>query len=272
MSKDTKRKVLGQIKRPNTDQKSFGIKPNEKKINFEKFNFNYNKNEEINILEQEEEENESMLWDNQKKEETLELQKQKIISIRKKLFQEKTRIMKKQLNLNSKRDYLNDLSNVYQKVKDCLEPNSTIKTDSIISQMNEVRFPEDFEEEQEIFINEHIFDVPPPKPRSLPSLVLSMNERDYREFIQLNEQENEKKESEFVCEIPTDENIESNFDENMIPLYTNWLRLLTDEVEDLQQEEIHMDHSLGEIDTNIDRISDLIHVGMIDLGMVNENE
>ena len=271
MSKDSnkQRKVLGQIKQPNTDLKSMEAKAKRKKNQFEKLRIN---SENFNLLSQEEDENETMLWDNQKREETLEYQKQKIINLRNKLLTEKKRILKKKLSIDSKTDYLNDLSDVYQIVKKCLEPNSATKTDSIVTKMNEVRFPEDFEDEHEKYIDEHIFDVPPPKPKSLPDVVLSMNEKEYQEYVEFVEHENEKRASRFEFDVPTDENIESNFDENVIQLYTNWLRLLTDEVTDLQQEEMYMDHSLGGIDTKIDRISDLIHVGMVDLGMICDDE
>ena len=169
--------------------------------------------------------------------------------------------------------YKPDLTNVYEIIKKCLNPEANLSAETVTIAMNSVRFPEDNEEEEENIIKENLFDLPPPKPKSLPSCVLTMSKDEYDEYIEMIEDENKLKEMDFRAEPPTDENLDTNFDENMIPLYTNWLRLLTDEVEELQSEEIHIDQALGELDSTIDRISDLIHVGMIDIGLIsNETE
>ena len=264
---DGKRRVLGRIK-----EKNANISSTPQKENLWKQKFRDTTKELEKIFEDEEnEETLSITWDTENKDISLDLCKQKIIEIRDKLLSEKFRILMKKALVDANKEYLSDLSAVYEIVKSVYDTNSGVNPDDIEKAMEKVNFPEDSEKDRENYVKDSIYDVPPPTEKALPDCFLDLNVNDYQETMEVVNtihEENGENESLIEFEAPTDENISSNYNENIIPLYTNWLRLLSNEVENLQNEEESLDRVLGELDTSISHISDLIHVGMIDFGMI----
>ena len=269
-----KRKVLGQIKETNSSLSSRQTKRNSWGRSTSKTQLIKKNDETIEKKLEENDENEELLtlkWNDDNRDIVIDREKRKIIEIRDQLLSEKMRILLKESKHKALQTYFSDLTVVYDVVKKVFDPETNVTPDDVVSAMDQVRFPEDEEETRKEDIKVHIYDVLPPPEKSLPASILDLNTQDYNETMELYSSiENAKSSSqgEIEFDVPTEENLQSSFDDNTIHLFTNWLRLLSDEVEILQQKEESLDQALGELDTSISHISDLIRVGMLDMGLI----